>query len=342
MASITPKTEDDIITALRIYRSAYIGPRNFRALTERAKSFAEAFDMMEKAYRERKHDLDQICSHDEAKRELERGADFGAKLCFHDDPDYPTPLVDLDGSPPFLWMKGKLELKSRPLVAVVGSRNATIEGARIARGISHDLASHNVVVVSGLARGIDAAAHEGALGNGTIACVAGGIDVFYPAQNRSLQENMFEHGLVISEMPFGHKPQVRNFPQRNRIIAGLSLATVVVEATHRSGTLITARQAGEFGREVMAIPGHPYSPSSSGANHLIREGALLVRDAFDMLEALSLGDFQRGRSAPPISTKAEQSSPTSAQNYANEGLAEIEGRSLRSVTGEVVSLQKAT
>jgi DNA processing protein len=171
-------------------------------------------------------------------------------------------------------------------VAVVGARNASAAACRFARGLAHDLAQDGVAVVSGLARGIDAAAHDGALDGGTVGVVAGGIDIFYPPENRDRQAAMFERGLVLAEMPPGTEPRARHFPYRNRIIAGMSLGTVVVEAAPRSGSLITARLAAEAGREVMAVPGSPLDPRAQGCNGLIRDGATLVQNAADVMEAV--------------------------------------------------------
>ena len=183
-------------------------------------------------------------------------------------------------------MKGDLKLLERPLVAMVGARNSSAAACRFARQLAYDLGQQGAVVVSGLARGIDSAAHDGSFETGTIGVVAGGLDVFYPPENRPRQEAMFERGLVIAEMPPGTEPRARHFPYRNRIIAGLSLGTVVVEAAPKSGSLITARLAAEAGREVMAVPGSPLDPRAQGCNQLIRQGATLVQNAADVLEAV--------------------------------------------------------
>ena len=175
-------------------------------------------------------------------------------------------LAELDDAPPLLIAKGDLALLERPLVAIVGARNASAAACRFARGLAHDLGDAGAVVVSGLARGIDSAAHDGALASGTIGVVAGGIDIFYPPENEERQKAMMEQGLVLAEMPPGTEPHARHFPYRNRIIAGLSLGTVVVEAAPRSGSLITARLAAEAGREVMAVPGSPLDPRAQGCN----------------------------------------------------------------------------
>ena len=192
----------------------------------------------------------------------------------------------LEDAPPLLIAKGNLALLDRPAVAIVGARNASAAACRFARGLAHDLGQHGLVVVSGLARGIDSAAHDGSLDSGTIGVVAGGIDVFYPPENEARQTALFERGLVLAEMPPGTEPRARHFPYRNRIIAGLSAGAVVVEAAPRSGSLITARLAAEAGREVMAVPGSPLDPRAQGCNQLIRDGATLVQNAEDVVEAL--------------------------------------------------------
>ena len=199
---------------------------------------------------------------------------------------YPRLLAELDDAPPVLVAKGDLRLLDRPLVAIVGARNASAAACRFARSLAHDLGQQGAVVVSGLARGIDSAAHDGALESGTIGVIAGGIDVVYPPENEQRHNALFERGLVLAEMPPGTEPRARHFPYRNRIIAGLTLGTVVVEAAPRSGSLITARLAAEAGREVMAVPGSPLDPRAQGCNRLIRDGATLVQTAADVMEAV--------------------------------------------------------
>ena len=209
---------------------------------------------------------------------------------------YPRALAELENAPPLVTAKGNLALLERPLVAIVGARNASAAACRFARGLAHDLGREGVVVVSGLARGIDSAAHDGSLDSGTIGVVAGGIDVAYPPENADRQRAMAQRGLVVAEMPPGTEPRARHFPYRNRIIAGLSQATVVVEAAPRSGSLITARLAGEMGREVMAVPGSPLDQRAQGCNQLIRDGATLIQNAADVMEGLRT---MTGRFASP-------------------------------------------
>jgi DNA processing protein len=222
----------------------------------------------------------------EAEREIANVEKLGARWLVLDQGLYPRLLAELEDAPPLLMAKGDLNLLDRQAVAIVGARNASAAACRFARGLAHDLGQHDLVVVSGLARGIDCAAHDGALGTGTIGVIAGGIDIFYPPENQERQEALYERGLVIAEMPPGTEPRARHFPYRNRIIAGMTSGTVVVEAAPRSGSLITARLAAEAGREVMAVPGSPLDPRAQGCNQLIRDGATLVQNAADVVEAI--------------------------------------------------------
>lgn len=214
-------------------------------------------------------------------------ADRGGRFVLLGDAEYPVALAAIPDPPPVLSCIGALPLASRPVVAIVGARNASASGRRLARDLARDLGAAGIIVASGLARGIDAAAHDGALESGTVAVVAGGVDVIYPRENRSLHEAIAEGGMLVSEMPLGTIPTARHFPRRNRIVSGLAYAVVVVEAALRSGSLITARLAADQGREVMAIPGSPLDPRCRGANALIKKGAALVENADDVLEALA-------------------------------------------------------
>ena len=220
--------------------------------------------------------------------ELKKGQSLGARLLVHGEPDYPQSLSEIPDAPPVLWAIGDVALLNRPAVGMVGARNASSLGVRMARRLGAGLSEAGFTVISGLARGIDAAAHEAALeGPGrTVAVMAGGIDVIYPPENAALAAAIDAAGCRISEHPPGLEPQARHFPLRNRIVAGLSRAVVVVEAAAKSGSLITARAALDYGREVMAVPGHPFDARASGCNILIRDGALLIRGPQDVLEAL--------------------------------------------------------
>jgi DNA processing protein len=237
----------------------------------------------------------------DAEREIERLGRLGGRLLFLDDADYPPLLALLDDAPPVLAVLGDFSTLSRRAVALVGSRNASANGQRIAEQLASELAAAGVAVVSGLARGIDTAAHEGALRTGsTIACVAGGLDVPYPPENAELLARIARDGAVVAEAPLGTAPQARHFPRRNRVIAGLSLGVVVVEAAPRSGSLITARLAQEAGRELFAVPGSPLDPRCRGSNGLIREGAHLTETAADVLDNLPDHPLREGVSRLPL------------------------------------------
>jgi DNA processing protein len=211
---------------------------------------------------------------------------LGGQYLFLGGPGYPALLAEIDSAPPALIIAGDAALLERPMVAMVGARNASASACRFARMLAHALGLAGQAIVSGLARGIDTAAHEGSFETGTIAVVAGGPDVYYPPENEGRQRAIAERGLLVAEQPPGVEPRARHFPHRNRIIAGLAQGTVVVEAAPKSGSLITARHAADFGREVMAVPGSPLDPRAQGCNQLIRDGATLVQTADDVLEAL--------------------------------------------------------
>jgi len=241
----------------------------------------------------------RLFGRDDAEREIAKADRAGARYLAIGLGLYPPLLAELDDAPPLIMARGDLTLLDRTAVAIVGARNASAAACRFARGLAHDLGQEGIVVVSGLARGIDSAAHDGALETGTIGIVAGGIDVFYPPENEERQRALYERGLVLAEMPPGTEPRSRHFPYRNRIIAGLGAGTVVVEAAPKSGSLITARLAAEAGREVMAVPGSPLDPRAQGCNQLIRDGATLVQSAGDVVEALR--PLERKVASPPAS-----------------------------------------
>ena len=277
---------DDLIDRIRLARSPGIGPITFRQLLERFGSASAALAALPDLARRGGGAAPRIAGRDEAEREAAAVDRLGARYLVLGHALYPRLLAELEAAPPLLIVKGDLRLLDRPAVAMVGARNASAAACRFARGLAHDLGGEGLVVVSGLARGIDGAVHDGAMDSGTIGCAAGGIDIFYPPENEARQRRMFEVGLVVSERPSGIEPRARDFPRRNRIIAGLSAGTVVVEAAPRSGSLITARLAAEAGREVMAIPGSPLDPRAQGCNQLIRDGATLVQHARDVVEVL--------------------------------------------------------
>ena len=231
----------------------------------------------------------------EAEAELVQLDRAGARLICWGEPLYPNALIAIEDAPPILAMLGRTELLARPMVAVVGARNASANGRRLSRDLAASLGEGGVVIVSGLARGIDAAAHLGALETGSVAVVAGGIDVVYPEENRGLYEALARQGAILAELPLGTEPQARHFPRRNRIISGMALGVVVVEAAARSGSLITARFALEQGRDVFAVPGSPLDPRCRGCNDLLRRGAILTENADDVLSQLAA----QLRDAPP-------------------------------------------
>ena len=277
---------DDLVDRLRLLRTAGIGPVTYRHLIARFGSAAEALRAVPDLARRGGGKTPALRSREDAQREIARVEKLGARFLVLGQGLYPRLLAELEDAPPLLIAKGKLNLLEEPSVAMVGARNASAAACRFARGLAHDLGANRLVVVSGLARGIDTAAHDGALETGTIGVIAGGIDVFYPPENEDRQRTMFERGLVLAEMPPGTEPRARHFPYRNRIIAGLCAGTVVVEAAPRSGSLITARLAAEAGREVMAVPGSPLDPRAQGCNQLIRDGATLIQTADDVMESV--------------------------------------------------------
>jgi DNA processing protein len=280
-------TPSERIDWLRLIRSENVGPVTFYQLLSRFGTAQAALEALPEIARRggRQRPL-AIASKAAAERELAHVAKAGAQLVAWGEPLYPSALAAIDDAPPLLSVRGQTQLLSRPAVAVVGARNASANGRRFARDIALQLGSRGLVVVSGLARGIDAAAHEGALPSGTVAVLAGGIDTVYPEENRELHESIAERGVLVAEMPVGTTAQARHFPRRNRIISGLSLGVLVVEAAVGSGSLITARFALDQGREVFAVPGSPLDPRCKGTNDLIRKGARMVESADDVIEEL--------------------------------------------------------
>lgn len=271
---------------LRLIRSENVGPVTFRALLARFRT-AEAALMALPALAKRGGRRDfKVHPLGEAERELDAVEAYGARLVCSCEADYPPLLAALEDAPPALALKGHAHLAARPTVAIVGARNASANGAAFARRMAAELGRRDFVVVSGLARGIDGAAHEGALASGTIAVVAGGLDIVYPPENRGLYERIAAQGAVVAETPFGVEPQARSFVIRNRIISGLSQGVLVIEAGAKSGSLHTARFAAEQGRDVMAVPGSPLDPRAKGSNGLIRDGAALIETAEDVVQAL--------------------------------------------------------
>ena len=300
---MTP-TAGDVAARLRLLRTPGVGPVTYRQLLARFGAAAAAIDALPQLARRGGGEAPRVPGQDVADRERAAVERLGAKYLFLDEADYPPLLAELDNAPPVLIVRGDMALAHRTAVAIVGARNASAAACRFARQLGHDLAG-DASVVSGLARGIDTAAHVGSLSGGTVAVIAGGIDIVFPPENAELQERIANEGLLVAEMPPGTEPRARHFPYRNRIIAGIAQGTVVVEAAPKSGSLITARLAAEAGREVMAVPGSPLDPRAQGCNLLIREGATLVQSAADVLEQLRPIDPRAVRSridpfgAPP-------------------------------------------
>jgi len=282
-------SQDEAFVRIRLLRSPNIGPVSFHQLLRRFGSAVAALDALpDLAARGKRQYRAAPASRIEDEVAAVRKA--GARYLFHDMADYPALLREIDGAPPILTVRGDLSLAAKPCVSMVGARNASAAAVKLARDFASALAGEGFTVVSGLARGIDGAAHEGALGaamGGTVGVIASGIDITYPPQHEALQERVASEGLLIAEEAPGTSPRGQLFPKRNRIIAGLSAGTLVVEAAPKSGSLITARLAGEAGREVMAIPGSPLEPRNEGCNKLIREGAVLVQSPEDVVELLS-------------------------------------------------------
>ena len=286
-SSALPRTDADKIAWLCLARSRRVGPTTFIRLIRQFGSAPAALEALPQIAADAGDRGYQPASLEAARREWDAGQRLGAILLPLGAPTYPRALYDLTDPPAVLWAKGQLPLLARRRVALVGARNASAVGQRMASSLAKELAQAGFVVVSGLARGIDAAAHRAALTSGTVAVVAGGIDNFYPRETAALAAEIGEAGLRLSEMPVGMAPQARHFPQRNRIVSGLSEAVVVVEGAAKSGSLITARTALDQGRDVMAVPGHPLDPRAGGCNMLIRDGATLIRSGNDVLEALA-------------------------------------------------------
>ncbi len=283
---------------LRLIRSENVGPATFWKLINRFGGAAAALDYLSSGGRPgRNRQPLRLYSAEQAEREMAQARRMGARLIGRSEPDYPGWLNHIHGAPPLLYVMGETGLLRRPVIAIAGSRNASAIGLRLTGRIAADLGAAGFVIVSGLARGIDAAAHEAALATGTIAVLAGGLDVIYPPGNRELYRRIARQGVLVSEMPPGTEPRARHFPRRNRLISGMSRAVLIVEAARRSGSLITARYAREQDRDVFAIPGSPADPRAEGTNDLIHTGAVLTRSAADILETLQFMTNDTG--APP-------------------------------------------
>jgi len=292
-----PLSDKERLDRLRLIRSENVGPVTFRSLLRRFGSARAAIAALpELAKRGGRSAPLRVCPAAQAEQELSAADRIGARLLSTDDADYPEALAAIYDAPPLLYVRGDTAFLRRKAVAIVGARNASANGRRLAEDIARDLGAAGFVIVSGLARGIDHAAHRGSLDSGTVAVVAGGIDIAYPPDNEELQRAIAERGVIVAEMPPGTVPQAKHFPRRNRLISGLALGVLVVEAALQSGSLITARMALEQGREVLAVPGSPLDPRCRGTNNLLRQGAILAEGAADVIAALA---GMTGTAIPP-------------------------------------------
>lgn len=283
----TSLSDSERLNRLRLIRSDNVGPRTFYALLRHCGDAATALERLpELARRGGAARSGRICGADDARAELEACRKLGVSLVAPGEAHYPPRLAMIDDAPPLLAVRGALDALIRPMIAIVGSRNASGAGLKFAQVLAHDLSGAGFVIISGLARGIDQAAHRASLAGGTIAVLAGGQDRIYPPEHEDLLFSLLETGAAITEMPLGHVARAHDFPRRNRLIAGASLGVVVVEAAQRSGSLITARMANEQGREVFAVPGSPIDPRAAGTNDLIKQGATLVTGAADIINAV--------------------------------------------------------
>ncbi len=282
--SVTALTQAEAFARIRLLRSPNIGPVSYRKLLARFGNAITALEALPELGSRGKRSYRPAPRH-RIEREVEGIQRAGASYLFHDLPDFPALLAEIESAPPILTYRGDVTLASKPCVAMVGARNSSAAAVKIAKQFGRDLTAQGYVVVSGLARGIDGAAHEGAM-PATVGVIASGIDIAYPPEHKALQEQIANEGLLIAEQPPATEPRGRHFPSRNRIIAGLAAGTLVVEAAPKSGSLITARLAGEAGREVMAIPGSPLDTRSLGCNQLIRDGAVLVQSPDEVIELL--------------------------------------------------------
>ncbi|MDO1581861.1 DNA-processing protein DprA [Rhizobium oryzicola] len=308
-------TDRQRIAWLRLIRSDNVGPSTFRDLINHFGTAEAALAALpDLSLRGGAMRAIRIASVDDAERELDMAHRMGARFVGIGEPDYPPALRQIEAAPPLIAVKGNLSVTSQPSVGIVGSRNASISGAKFAAMIARDAGRAGYSVTSGLARGIDTAAHRASLETGTIAVLAGGLDKPYPPENLGLLDELTHgNGIAVSEMPFGWEPRARDFPRRNRLIAGVSLGVVVIEAAKRSGSLITARIAADFGRLVFAVPGSPLDPRCAGTNGLLKQGAIVTTGADDVLQALApisqLDLFDMSQAEEPPSERSPSSMP---------------------------------
>ncbi|MBP0615401.1 DNA-processing protein DprA [Jiella mangrovi] len=311
-------TEEMRLSWLRLIRSENVGPVTFRELINRYGSAAAALEALPELAARGGRRIG-VCGAEAAAEEMTRAGKLGARFVCLGEPQYPAHLRSVDYAPPVLAVMGDSASFERPALAIVGARNASLSGIKLTRIFATGVGKAGYVVVSGLARGIDAAAHDATLDTGTVGVFAGGLDRPYPPENRPLMRKIVDSGgALVSEMPFGWTARAIDFPRRNRLVAGLSLGLLVVEAALRSGSLISARLAGELGRLVFAVPGSPLDPRAAGTNRLIREGAILACDAADVLEALS-----------PLATGPGRPEDAIVEEPATDGLTDEPTRSER-------------
>lgn len=304
--------EAERLACLRLIRTENVGPVTFREIINHCGGAERALAALpELARRGGRRQAVQIYPRDKAEAELGAARTIGARPVFTIEPGYPAVLAHAGVPPPMLYIKGRSELLAQPAVAIVGARNASAAGRAMARQLAAGLGAAGLVVVSGLARGIDGAAHEAALSSGTIAVLGGGIDHIYPPEHEALHKQIAAEGCLVSEQPPGYKARGNDFPRRNRIISGLSIGVVIVEAALRSGSLVTARRAADQGREVFAVPGHPLDPRAEGTNMLLKQGATLITSADDVLEALRP---QIGSRPPGLEAGSGPLEPPSAED----------------------------
>ena len=322
MAERGKLTNDQRLDWLRLIRSDNVGPRTFRDLVNHFGGARAALEALPSLARRGGAAAPRICPAADAEKELNAARARGIEFVALGEPDYPARLRVIDDPPPLLAVQGRRDVFTRPLVAIVGSRNASAAGMKFAATLARAFGAAGYAVVSGLARGIDAAAHRAALEAGTIAVLAGGHDRIYPAEHAELAEAILAQGATVSEMPLTWEPRAHDFPRRNRIISGLSAGVVIVEAARRSGSLITARLAGEQGREVFAVPGSPLDPRAEGTNRLIKQGATIVTGPDDVIEALAP---ILGRETEPPIEEPERDAPLAGGEPSNDDRARIIG-----------------
>ncbi|WP_422366340.1 DNA-processing protein DprA [Pelagibius sp.] len=322
-----PLSDRERLDWLRLIRSENVGPVVFRQLLQRFGTPGAALaELPALAGRGGARRRIRLCTNEQAEAEMTAARKAGVRLLALCEPDYPALLRSIDDAPPVVAVLGDPAVLSLPAVGIVGARNASANGRRFAETLARELSETGFAVVSGMARGIDTAAHKGSLAHASVAVLAGGADIIYPPENADLHNNLQQAGAIISEMPLGTTPQARHFPRRNRLISGLCLGIVVVEAARRSGSLITARFAAEQGRDVFAVPGFPLDPRAAGCNHLIREGATLIESAAQVLE--DLGRFaHRPLNLPeePPSPEAVPAQPSEHSNPDENMYRDVEG-----------------